>query len=160
GSLIAGFDPDGQVRFARQALTDFPSFFHFLAVGPGGDIYWTGNTSRTETVIDDHVIPIPDFTDHPFLVRLTADGHHAFSTLVTGNLDRGTRQVATDASGGAYLVTVCTGLVYVQPEIDCSNDEGSVIVSYGPDNEVRWSTYVKRGFVDSIASTPGNRLIV
>jgi len=31
GSVVAGFDPDGHVRFARQVLSSFPSFFHSVA---------------------------------------------------------------------------------------------------------------------------------
>ncbi|MEO7735846.1 MAG: hypothetical protein ABIY55_33130, partial [Kofleriaceae bacterium] len=160
GSVVAAFDPDGVLRLARAVLSSSPSFEHGIAVASAGDIYLASDTSGTETVIDDHVIAIPDFIDHPLLVRLRADGRFAAAAQITGDRFESASQVAVDATGAAYLVTSCHGRVDVQPERSCASAQGGVIVSYGADNAYRWATDIQPAFIDAIAAAPGNRMIV
>lgn len=160
GTLVAGFDPDGNVRFVRKLASSDPSLFHSLAIAPGGDIYVASMTSNTETAVDDHVIPrVPDSFDAPYLLRLGADGHYASAHVISGDRLGVSASVTTDAEGAAYLY-FDGGHANVQPEIDCGSLRGSVIASYGPDGEYRWATSVTAAHVDAVAAAPGNRLIV
>jgi hypothetical protein len=159
GTLVAGFDPDGNVRFVRKLASSDPALFHSLAIDPGGDIYVASTTSNTETAVEDHVIPVPGFVDYPYLLRLTADGRYAAAHVISGDQLGVSASVTTDAEGAAYLRFDC-GHANVQPEIDCGSLRGSVIASYGSDGEYRWATSVKSEHVDAVAAAPGNRLIV
>ena len=161
GLAIVALDPDGETRFVRPALTDRTPYSRYsLAIAPAGDLYLASDTQGTETVIEDHVIPFVDLLDHPYLARLTADGHYVAATQITGERSEHAVQTAIDAAGAAYSISSCDGRVDVQPERSCAGSQGGVIVAYGPDNAYRWATSINAAFVDAIAPAPGNRLIV
>ncbi len=155
-AVVAGFTADGQLRFARQLFaTSHTSPWHNVAVAPGGDIYVASDTSGSEIVVDDHVIPTPDSIHHLFLLRLTPEGRYASSAVIAGRQSEASHQVATDDAGAAYLLGSCSGQVDVQPEITCTGQGGRIIVSYDAANEYRWATYVTPAWVDAIAPVPG-----
>jgi hypothetical protein len=158
-AVVAGFDPDGRLRFARQIFTDSVAWSYNVAIAPSGDIYVASDTWGAESVVDDHLIPFFDDIDHPFLLRLTPEGRYASSTVIRGRGSAWPYHVATDAAGASYLLGDCSGQIGVQPEITCA-DESSLIVSYDANNEYRWATYVTPAQLDAIAPAPGNRLIV
>jgi hypothetical protein len=161
-AAVAGLDPDGHVRFARGMLSQFTAFARELDVAPSGDIYLASETRGAhEIVVDDHLIAPSDGISHPLLIRFTPDGHYRSSTLVGGPRDAFPTHVATEPDGAADMVIGCDDRVDVQPEIACADfDGGSVVVSYGADDEYRWATYVGPAFVDTVAPAPGNRLII
>lgn len=160
-AVVAGLDPDGQVRFARSIYAEGSSpSFRTLALALGGDVYVSSSDADSgATVVDDHTIWTPGWRSQLLLLRLTPEGRYAFSTLIAGNPILHARHMATDATGAAYLVTSCETRMYVQPEIECPNG-ASVILSYDDHNQYRWATYVRPGAVESIVAVPGNRLIV
>lgn len=158
--VVAGFDAAGAPRFARRIADESRASSRQLAVAPNGEIYLASDTGGGALVADDHIIWNRDATDDLFLLRLTPQASPAWSTVVAARNQNRADGLAIDASGSVYALGSCTGKVDVQPEIACDQGEGGVIVSYGPDNEYRWSTYVQPAWVESIATAPGDRLIV
>lgn len=159
GSMVAGFDPDGQVRFARAIASRFTALDRALAVAPAGDVYLTSGTEGTPTVVDGHIIANPSSNNDLFLLRLTPEGQYAFAQVIAGRQFVSPRDVAVDASGAAYMLGTCNGTLAVEPEITC-DIPGGIITSYGVDNTYRWSTSLGPALVESIAAAPGERLIV
>lgn len=160
-AVVAGFDHHGQVRFARQVTPVYAEAAPSLnvTVAPGGDIYLASDTSGSQTLVDDHLIPTPSTLRQMFLLRLTPEGRYVSSRVIAGRRSEWSSGVVTDAAGAVYLLGTCSGGLDVQPEIDCSGS-GSVILSYGANDRAQWATYVAPAFVEAIATAPGNRLIV
>ncbi|HEX7835921.1 MAG TPA: hypothetical protein VF469_00585, partial [Kofleriaceae bacterium] len=159
GSMVAGFDPDGQVRFVRAIASQFTALDRALAVAPAGDVYLTSGTEGTPTVVDDHIIANPSSNNDLFLLHLTPGGQYASASVIAGSQFVSPRDVAADASGAGYMLGTCNGTLAVEPEITCDT-VGGIIASYGADGGYRWSTSLEPAFAESIAAAPGERLIV
>lgn len=160
GAFVAGFDPDGGVRFANQILAVETALNHNVAIAADGGAYVAGDTERDDVVIDGHLLPAPRGPRVPFVARFTANGRFATSHEIVGEFDADPMDIATDASGALYLATTCRGLVEVQPEITCASGNGGIIASYGADDRYRWATSIDPAFIGALAPAPGNRMIV
>ena len=158
--VLAGFDTAGAPRFARQITDQNRTHTQHLAVAPSGDIYLASDTGIGAHVIDDHII----WKTQQQLRSVPAPPHTSgTSHMVERRRRRNDNYVydlAIDSTGAVYTLSSCNGKVYTQPEIACDHATGGVIVSYGPDNEYRWSTYIQTAWVEGIATAPDNRLIV
>lgn len=167
GALVAGFDPDGGLRFVRQILMRFNTFRGKLAVAPDGDVYLASQLAGTPTVVDDPLFIItptigePDPRRDLFLLRMALGETHVFSRVITGDSSASAIDVITDAAGNSYLLGTCAGRVDVDPELHCDSGTGSgvAIASYGADNAPRWSTFLQPGSA-AIAAAPGDRVIL
>ncbi len=95
-----------------------------------------------------------------YLLRLTSGGRYVWSTAIRGQAPETSRGVAVDAQGGVYTIGQCNGRVDVWPEIPCAAYDGNVIVSYGPDDEYRWSTYLEPAWAEAVVAAPGGRIYV
>lgn len=155
--FVAGFTPDGEVRFATQVVDSWSAYSRSLAVAASGDVY-LANGIDGPIDVDGHTTWSRDLSDL-YLLRLTAEGRYAWSTVIHGAGDNRVRGLATDAAGAVYLIGSCSGQVDVQPTIACANG-GGVVVSYGPDNTYRWSTYVAPGWLQAVAPAPDGRVLV
>jgi hypothetical protein len=160
---VIGFTPDGQARFARQIFDENRGYFQRLLAAPDGRLYLSTTTEANELVLDDeHGIEGPNFSSDAVLLRLTPDGAYDWGTLIDAQVAAYPHLLAADGDGAVYMVGRCDRGIALSPPIVCGSG-GSFLVSYGPNGEYRWSTYVygSPGWAQAIAAVPGrNRLLV
>lgn len=168
GPILAGFDFDGQVRFARMIVSDGQSIEGKLGVGPGGDVYLATRFHGTPVLVDDSDLFVLQVDlassgsgSNSFLLRFTPEGSVAFSRTIRTTSTASPVAMVTDPAGASYVASRCLGEVDVQPEIQCDPKLGAglFIASYDADNTYRWATYVQQVDAD-LAAAPGGRLVM
>lgn len=161
---MIGFTPEGRARFARQLFDESSGFHQRLLAAPDGHLYISTEIGEfDEFAFDDgQVLTGLRSSDDVALVRLTADGARTWATVIDVEQSRGPKMLAADADGAVYLLGSCDRAVRVAPTIACDSND-SYLVSYGPNGDYRWSTYVfgTPGWAQALAAVPGrNRLLV
>ncbi|MBK7538535.1 MAG: hypothetical protein IPI49_24835 [Myxococcales bacterium] len=161
---VIGFAPDGRARFVRQLFDESDGFHQRLLAAPDGHLYISTTVDESDGIAfdDDHVLTGMSGLDDVALVRLTADGARTWTTVIDAERPEAPKMLAADAEGAVYLLGSCNRAIRFAPVIDCDSND-SFLVSYGPNGDYRWSTYVfgTPGWAQAIAAVPGrSRLLV
>lgn len=161
---VIGFTPEGRARFVRQVFDESSGFDQRLLAAPDGNLYISTSIGEFDEIAfdDGHILTGLSSSDDVALMRLTADGARTWSTVIDVEQSGGPKMLAADAEGAVYLLGSCTKAVRVAPTIDCDSND-SYLVSYGPNGDYRWSTYVfgTPGWAQALAAVPDrNRLLV
>jgi hypothetical protein len=161
-AVVAAYDRDGHVRYARQIHNDLvPSSNRQLAVSVAGDVYVGSDTNGSAVHFDDH-LGIADDGDRLgdlYFLHLDPQGAPVSATPIRGRRGAISEAITAGGHGAAYQAGTCEGVVEVQPELACSSF-GSVIVGYRGDGSFAWGLPAPGSLVRSLAVTAGDRLLV
>jgi len=135
--LVAKFNHQGEVLWARQSGTAEPDWPHALAVDSRGNVYLAGTIQTWEARIPGGAF---DFIPHTFLTRQDAHGNAAWTICSEGGQgDSHGYAVATDAAGNAFLAGSFSGGFSLSGQnLARETGEGSYIAKIRPTGELLW----------------------
>ncbi len=104
-AFVAKFSPDGTLLFSTFLGGDESDSAAAVAVDSTGAIYVAGTTGSNDFPLVNAAQSTPGGASDAFVTKLSSDGSAiVYSTRIGGNGSDGARDLAVDASGGAYVV--------------------------------------------------------
>jgi hypothetical protein len=149
--LIAKYDPDGNLVWARQAGGNGYDYGQGLAVTPAGFAYATGTFEKTA--------PFGSFNltsrgnSDLFLAKYSPDGNVEWVTQAGGSLQDGSGILALDPEGGVFLggcfrgsATIGTNILTPMASL---YDQDAFFARYDGLGGVRWVRQIGHSFLDT-----------
>lgn len=154
--LVAKYDPNGNLAWARQAGGNGYDYGQSLAVTPEGVSYVTGIFEQTAP-FDQLSLTSRGLTDI-FLAKYTTDGHVDWVTQAGGNARDGNAVLAVDPEGGVVLSGYFTGSANVGTNLLASKastyDPDTFLARFDGAGDVRWVQQIGNATLDP--DTPGS----
>ena len=153
--LVAKYDPNGNLAWARQAGGNGYDYGQSLAVTPEGFAYVTGIFEKTAP-FDQLSLTSRGLTDI-FLAKYAPDGHVDWVTQAGGSARDGNAVLAVDPEGGVVLSGYFTGSASIGTNLLASKaatyDQDVFLARYDAAGDVRWVQQIGNTTLDF--DTPG-----